>query len=631
MSHVDGLNRNRDLAVVGISCSFPGASDADQFWANVCAGTESVTFFTGEQLAEAGVPASEFGRPGYVKAGFSLAGPELFDAEFFGYSPLEARIMDPQHRLFLEHSYAALADAGYDPGRYKGRIGIFGGESSASAYLDNIASNLDHGAAIRDQNAGQGYEACYLTTRVSYKLDLRGPSVPVQTACSTGLVAVHLACRSLLDGECEMALAGAAAFKSQPQTGYLAQSESVLSTDGHIYPFDDAACGTVFGSGVGVLALRRLEDALAAGDTVYAVIRGSAINNDGAGKASFVAPAADGQAEVVLAALRAAGANARSIEYVEAHGTGTPIGDRIEIAALTRAFRRDTEAVGFCRIGSVKANVGHLDAAAGMAGIIKVIMALRSAMLPPSINVVRPSRAIDFEASPFRLQQILEPWPEPDGARLAGVSAFGFGGTNAHVILAEPPERPSPCPAGRRSELVMLSARTPQALDEATARLAGYAATLPAAGSPELADAAFTLATGRQHFRHRRVLVAADPAALTDLLRSEDPGRAADVGTAGLTRPGGVPAERPGGAVRRDGGGSTLPNRCSARQSPAALRAVSRWGSTSPRRSSLRRNRAVQRRQPRCWPRLTSRSQPCSSLNTRWHGCSSPGGSGRRR
>lgn len=524
MSNLGGFKAGRDIAIVGISCSFPGAKGTDQFWANLCEGRESVSFYTDTQLAAAGISDDLLRHPNYVKAGFSLAGPDLFDAEFFGYTPLEARFMDPQHRWFLEHSYAALENAGCDPSRYKGRIGVFGGEGSESAYTANLTSNFAHGAAIGDENPGLGYEGFTFTTRVSYKLNLRGPSVPVQTACSTGLVAVHLACRSLLDGECEMAIAGAAAFKNYVPGGYFAPPESVLSSDGHVHPFDDAAYGTVFGSGVGVLALKRLDDALVEKDTIYAVIKGSAINNDGAGKVSFVSPAVDGQTEVVIAALQAAGVSARSIGYVEAHGTGTQVGDRIEIAALTRAFRRHTEENGFCRIGSAKSNIGHMDAAAGMAGIIKVIMALRNRMLPPTINVSVPNRAIDFDASPFLLQQTLEPWPEPEGVRLAGVSAFGFGGTNAHVIVAEPPERPSPDASRRRSQLVLVSARTAEALEESTAQLAGYAAALPAGATAELADAAFTLATGRQHLKHRRIVVADDPATVASLLRS-NPGQ----------------------------------------------------------------------------------------------------------
>lgn len=525
MSYPVGFDNNRDIAIIGMAGKFPGAGDLDEFWANLRAGTESVIFFADEELAAAGVPASQYRNPSYVKAAFALADPDLFDAEFFGYTSLEARIIDPQQRLFLEQAYTALEHAGYDPSRYEDRIGVFGGDSSESAYLENILSNTEHGAAIGDQNPGLGYEACYLTTRVSYKLDLRGPSVPVHTACSTALVAIHLACQSLLNNECEMALAGASAFKSQPNAGYFAPPESVLSPDGHIYPFDDAAHGTVFGSGVGVLLLRRLADARAARDTIYAVIKGSAINNDGAAKASFTAPGVDGQAAVVAAALRAAGVSAGSIGYVEAHGTGTQLGDRIEIAALTRAFRRATDAVGFCSVGSVKANVGHLDSAAGMAGILKAVMALRTGLLPPSINFTTANRETDFASSPFRVQRELEPWSRPDGPRLAGVSAFGFGGTNAHVIVAEPPRQPPSSPGGRGSELIVLSASAPQALEEASDRLADFAAAMPADAAADFADAAFTLAAGRQRFRYRRTVVASDPGSLADALRARDPAR----------------------------------------------------------------------------------------------------------
>ncbi|UYQ60934.1 type I polyketide synthase [Streptomyces peucetius] len=506
-----------DVAIIGVAGRFPGAPDLDRFWHNLRNGVESISFFDDDELISAGVPVEEFSQADYVKAGARTEGIDLFDAEFFGYTPREATIMDPQHRVFLETAWEALENAGYSARRIDTTVGVFGG-AGTSAYLPHVFANLDDGAAIGASNVGLGNELGFLTTRVSYKLDLQGPSIPVHTACSSSLVAVHLACQSLLNHESGMALAGGVAFKVSPQKGYRFQESGIMSPDGHCRPFDADSRGTVFNNGVGVVLLKRLADALADNDTVHAVIKGTAVNNDGATKASFSAPAVAGQSSVVLEALDVAGVEADSISYVEAHGSGTQIGDSIEIEALTRAFFQSTERTGYCTIGSVKSNVGHLDAASGMAGLLKTTLSLRHGMLPPTLHFDRANPQIDFDRSPFRVQRDLTLWESPDGPRRAGVSAFGFGGTNAHVVLEEAPERPVTEPA-RPSQLLVLSARTPEALERATDRLAEHLRREPQA----LVDVAFTLAQGREEFRHRRTVVASSSQEAAQALEDRDP------------------------------------------------------------------------------------------------------------
>ncbi|MFH8349507.1 SDR family NAD(P)-dependent oxidoreductase [Streptomyces sp. NPDC018045] len=506
-----------DVAIVGMAGRFPGAPDLDRFWRNLCDGKESVSFFDDAELAAAGVSREEFSRPDYVKAGARTEGIDLFDAEFFGYTPREATIMDPQHRVFLETVWEALEHAGYRPGGVEGGVGVFGG-AGTSAYLPQVFANLEGGAAIGASNVGIGNELGFLTTRVSYKLDLRGPSVPVHTACSSSLVAVHLACQSLLNHECGAAIAGGVAFKVPPLRGYRYQESGIMSPDGHCRPFDAAGEGTVFNNGVGAVVLKRLADALAAHDTIHAVIKGTAVNNDGSGKASFTAPGVAGQSAVVLEALGVADVAADSISYVEAHGSGTKIGDSIEVEALTRAFRQSTDRTNYCALGSVKSNLGHLDAAAGIAGLLKTALALRHGTLPPTVHYTEPNADIDFARTPFRVQGELTPWERPDGPRRAGVSAFGFGGTNAHVVLEEAPVPGAPAPA-RPSQVLVLSARTPQALDRVTDRLAAHLRD----DRRPLADTAFTLALGRAEFRHRRTVVAPTAADAAAALLARDP------------------------------------------------------------------------------------------------------------
>jgi len=400
----DQLDR---IAVIGMAGRFPNAPSVEQFGKNLCAGLESVTTFTDDQLLSAGVEPSLVQAPNFVKAGILLDGVELFDARFFGYTPREAELTDPQHRVFLECAWEALEDAGYDAERTRLRIGVFAGSGTNTYFQNNLVSNSHLLAELNLIQKLMVTDSDYLSTRVSYKLNLKGPSLTVQTACSTSLVATHLACQSLLNGECDMALAGGVSIKVPQIAGYLYLEGSPLSSDGRCRAFDASAQGMMPGSGVGIVVLKRLAEALEDGDSVHAVIRGTAINNDGAGKIGYTAPSVEGQASVIAEAQAIAGVSADEITYVEAHGTGTSLGDPIEVAALTQAFRKTSKGQGFCSIGSVKTNVGHLGAAAGITGLMKVVLALQNRVLPPSLNFQRPNPAIDFANSPFYVQQTL--------------------------------------------------------------------------------------------------------------------------------------------------------------------------------------------------------------------------------
>ncbi|MGD2116439.1 MAG: polyketide synthase, partial [Acidobacteriota bacterium] len=454
------------IAVVGLGCRFPGARNADEFWRNLCGGVESIRTFSTTELADAGVDPSLAGHPRYVPRRGTVDGIERFDAEFFGLTPREAEITDPQHRLFLECAWQALESAGYAPGTFEGRAGVYAGVRINSYLLRNLLPNRELVAAAGDFPVLTGNDKDYLSTRVSYKLDLRGPSVTVQTACSTSLVAVHLACESLLSGECDLALAGGVNLEVPQAQGYVYAEEGILAPDGHCRAFDAAARGTVPGSGLGAVVLKRLDDAVDDGDRIRAVLRGWAMNNDGGAKVGYTAPGEDGQAQVIAEALTVSGVDPSSIGYVETHGTGTLMGDPIEISALTRAFRTRTDATGFCAIGSVKTNIGHLDTAAGVAGLIKTVLALEHRRLPPSLHFERPNPRIDFESTPFFVQSELTDWHASDGPRRAGLSSFGIGGTNVHLVLEEaPPRRDSE--VRRAVCLLPLSARTEPAVEEA--------------------------------------------------------------------------------------------------------------------------------------------------------------------
>ena len=498
------------VAIIGMAGRFPGAPTIDQFWQNLHDGVESVTVFTDEELTASRINPDTFNDPHYVKARPVLEDVDRFDAAFFGYSPREAELTDPQHRLFLECAWQALEQAGYAPKSYPGLISIFGG-ANMPAYISDMMGDPNFVRSLGTyEEAYQipvGNDRDSLATMVSYKLNLKGPSLTVQTFCSTSLVATHLAYRSLLNGECDMALAGGASIRVPVKTGYkYVEQGGMESPDGHCRTFDARAEGTLFGDGVGLVLLKRLDDAVADGDQIYAVIRGSAMNNDGSLKVGYAAPSVEGQAQVIESALENAGITADQIDYVEAHGTATPIGDPIEVAALTKAFRQTTEASGYCALGSVKTNIGHVDRAAGVSGLIKTVLALKHHMIPPSLHFEEPNPEIDFANSPFFVNAKLSPWERNGKPRLAGVSSLGMGGTNVHIVLEEAPEAPSSGDS-RAYQLLLLSARTEKALDNMTANLANYLRDNP---TVKLADVAYTLQRGRTRFARRRLLVCRD-------------------------------------------------------------------------------------------------------------------------
>ncbi|WP_447963624.1 type I polyketide synthase [Nitrospira sp. Ecomares 2.1] len=506
LSNEDPVAEGLEVAIVGMAGRFPGANNLDEFWRNLHGGVESVSTLSREELLESGVEAKVLDRTNYVRARAVLDEVDLFDAKFFNMTPKEAEIMDPQQRLFLECAWETLERGGYDPEQYQGLIGVFAG-SSTSGYLFNLFPRRILLQSAADMAAMLGVEKDSLSTRVSYKLNLEGPSLAVQTACSTSLVAVHLACQALLSGECDMALAGGVSISVPQKVGYLYQEGGIVSPDGHCRTFDADAEGTVGGSGVGLVLLKRLQEAEADGDHIFAVIKGSAINNDGAAKVGYTAPRIEGQAKVIRAAHLASGVTADSISYVEAHGTGTPMGDPIEVEALTQAFRASTVRTGFCALGSVKTNIGHLDAAAGIAGLIKTVLALSHRQIPASLHYVRPNPAIDFSATPFYVNRTLSEWGRGESPRRAAVSSFGLGGTNAHVVLEEAPspQRASEVGEEGRCQLLLLSARSEAALNETTTRLATH---LHAHPDLCLADVAHTLQSGRKAFPYRRWLMA---------------------------------------------------------------------------------------------------------------------------
>ncbi|HYG65241.1 MAG TPA: beta-ketoacyl synthase N-terminal-like domain-containing protein, partial [Thermoanaerobaculia bacterium] len=421
------------VAIIGMAGRFPGAGNVEELWENLRDGVESVTFFSDDELRAAGVPEELLADPRYVRAGSVLKGIDQFDAGLFGYSPREAEVMDPQHRIFLESAWETLERAGYDPSTYAGSIGVFAG-SNLSTYLLQLYGDPDVKGSVNMLQAILGNDKDSLTTTVSYKLNLRGPSVAVQTFCSTSLVAVHMACRSLRTGECDMALAGGIRVVTPHHQGYLYEQGGIAPSDGHSRSFDAKANGSILGHGVGLVCLKRLDDALADGDPIHAVILGSAINNDGSLKAGYTAPSVAGQADAVMAAYEDAGVSPEDLSYVEAHGSATELGDPIEVTALTKAFRTWTDRRQYIPIGSVKANFGHLDRAAGVTGLIKTVLAMQHEEIPPNILFDEPNPKIDFAGSPFFVNTERRPWPSsPTAPRRAGVNSLGMGGTNVHV------------------------------------------------------------------------------------------------------------------------------------------------------------------------------------------------------
>ena len=489
------------VAVIGMAGRFPQSPDVHAFWQHLAQGDELIRRFGPDELRAAGFPAEQVARPGFIGAASVLEDADAFDADFFKVTAAEAELMDPQHRVFLECCWHALENAGYAPGDpAAGEVGVYAG-SGISTYMLAAAPRLTGGGLTSLLQLLMGNDKDYLATRVSYKLRLTGPSVCVQSACSTSLLAVHMAAQSVLSGECSMALAGGADI-SVPQTmGYEHQAGMIFSPDGHCRAFDARAGGTVAGNGAGVVVLKRLDLALRDGDTVLAVLRGSSVNNDGADKIGYTAPSVAGQARVIAQALAAADVSPDSIGYVEAHGTGTELGDPIEVQALERAFRGETRRTGFCALGSVKTNIGHLNAAAGIASFIKTVLALRHRAIPPSLHYTQPNPKIDFAHSPFFVNTVLRPWQEGPAPRRAGVSSFGFGGTNVHVILEEAPAADPVEASAPAAGQLLLNAHSEAQL---RALAASHAAALQAGDAPRCTtsatrrwpDAATTARTG---------------------------------------------------------------------------------------------------------------------------------------
>jgi len=510
------------VAMIGMAGRFPGAPSLEQYWRNIRGGLESITFFSDRELEAEGIDPTLLKDPSYIRAGGVVENVELFDAAFFGFSDNEAAVMDPQQRLFLECAWEALEDAAYNPDTYDGRIGLFAGATISTYLLNNLITHPEAMKAAGRARSIMGNDSNFLTTLVSYKLNLTGPSITVQTACSTSLVAIHLACQSLLNGESDITLAGAVSISVPQVSCHEFRDGGIHSPDGRCRSFDAAAQGTVGGSGLGVVVLKRLEDALADGDSIHAVIKGSAINNDGSLKIGYTAPSVQGQAAVISEALAMAGISADSIGYVEAHGTATALGDPIEVEALTEAYRATTEQRQYCALGSVKSNIGHLDTAAGVAGLIKVALMLRQRELVPSLHYREGNPQIDFPASPFYVNTSLRPWPRNGTARRAGVSSFGIGGTNAHVILEEAPSVEQSQSPDLSLRLLVLSAKTPAALDRATKNLTAF---VREHNDINLPDVAYTLQVGRKAFSHRRIIFCRETEDALTALEGRDPQR----------------------------------------------------------------------------------------------------------
>jgi amino acid adenylation domain-containing protein len=499
--------KTEGIAVIGMAGRFPGAKNVEEFWQNLCNGVASSTFFSEAEL-DPSIDPDLRNNPNYVKAKGIIEDADKFDAAFFGINPREAEMMDPQQRVFLEVVWEALETAGCDPDRYDGSIGLYAGSSYNTYFNNNICGRREIIDRLGDFQTMLANDKDFLTTRAAYKLNFTGPSVNINTACSTSLVAIAYAFQGLIEGQCDLALAGGITITAPLHSGYLYQEGAMLSPDGYCRPFDANAQGTLFNNGAGVVVLKRLEDAIRDGDRIEAVIRGVGLNNDGSGKVSFTAPSVDGQAGAIATAQATAGFDPETITFIESHGTATPLGDPIEVAALTQVFRQQTEAKGFCAIGSVKSNVGHLVAAAGVTGLIKTVLALKHKQIPPTLHFQRPNPALDLENSPFYVNSDLIPWETDNLPRRAGVSSFGVGGTNAHVVLEEfvaPQTRESP--EDKKPVLLLLSAKTATALDAATANLKQYLVQHP---EVNLADVAYNLQTGRKAFKHRRSVVCRD-------------------------------------------------------------------------------------------------------------------------
>ncbi|HEY3754811.1 MAG TPA: SDR family NAD(P)-dependent oxidoreductase [Opitutaceae bacterium] len=518
-SSADSIDTAKAVAVIGMQLRYPGATSVRQFWTNLLGSAETISYFTEDELAAVGIPREAARAPGFVAANPEIGDIAAFEPAFFGFNQREAEIIDPQVRILLETCWQALEDAGYDPERYRGRIGVFAGANLSKYFMHNLlpqaALLTEHMGSISSLSMFNDRDA--LATIVSYKLNLRGPGVTVQTYCSTSLVAVHLGCQSILCGDSDMVLAGGVSLNGEGAGGYMYEEGSILSKDGHCRPFDAQASGTVFGNGVGMVVLKRLDRAIADGDTIHAAIRGSAINNDGSVKAGFLAPSVQGQVESITSALERSGVHPESIGFVEAHGTATLVGDPIEVSALSKAFSLWTERRRFCALSSVKGNFGHLDRAAGVAGLMKAVLCVKEGVIPPTVNYTAPNPKIDFANSPFVVADKVGTWPVSGGPRRALVSSLGVGGTNAHAVIEQAPE-PVPSGPSRPNYVWVVSARTAKSLEAMCVELAKHLAERP---QLNLADAAYTLAIGRKAFEHRRVVIGRDASELIKIL--EDP------------------------------------------------------------------------------------------------------------
>ena len=508
-----GPQRNSEIAIIGLACRFPGATTPEAYWKNLCQGIESITFFSEQELVAAGVDPSLVANPNYVKAAPILRDVEMFDASFFGYSPKDAALMDPQHRLFLEVCWEAFESAGYDPAGCPGKVGVLA--TAGGVVTSYLLAKLHH-ADLPGQTASTSHinnDKDFLSTRVSYKFNLKGPSFTIQSACSSSLLAIHQACQTLRLGECDMMLVGGSVVRIPQVEGYMAERRNVHSLDGHCRPFDSVGQGTIFGSGIGAVLLKPLQQAVADRDHIFAVIKGTAANNDGSAKSSYTAPSLGQQSQAVTDALEAAGVNADSVGYIECHATGTIVGDPLEVEALSMAFRKQTKRNQYCVAGSVKANIGHPEQAAGIAGLIKTALVLHHKQIPPSINYEMPNPAIDFASSPFYVNTKLSDFPAGDTPRRAAVNSLGIGGTNSFAVLEEAPPIEAtenktkvnlPC-------LVTLSAKSAEALVAQVERLLKWLDDHPEA---PIGDVCYTTNVSRSQFAFR---FAAPAPSLADL------------------------------------------------------------------------------------------------------------------
>ncbi|HEY9405349.1 MAG TPA: beta-ketoacyl synthase N-terminal-like domain-containing protein [Pyrinomonadaceae bacterium] len=519
MSTENSHEESYDIAIIGMAGRFPGASDLDKFWRNLRSGVDSIGHFTEEELLDSGFPLEVIRHPDFVGAKGVLDDADMFDAAFFGISPREAELMDPQHRLLMECAWEALEDAGYDSEKYDGRISVFT-STGLNTYLPfNICSHPGLALKVGGFHLSICNDKDFVATRIAYAMNLKGVGVNISTACSSSLVSLHFACQNLLTHQSDMALVGAVTVHFPQKVGHIYEAGAAYSPDGRCRPFDATPSGLIDGNGVATVVLKRLDDARAAGDTIYAVVKGTAVNNDGREKVGYTAPSIEGQTAVICEALEIAGVDPDTISYVEAHGTATPLGDPIEVEGLTHAFRKSTQRMGYCGLGSVKSNIGHADTAAGLAGLMKIVLGMRHGQLAPSLHFQLPNPKLRLEESPFYVVSQLKEWPRGEHhPRRAGISSFGVGGTNAHAIIEEAPTEQAVAPS-RPHQLLMLSARTPSALEDSIRRLANHLRSHPHANLP---DVAYTLQLGRRTFNRRAVLSATSvPEAIAALEESK--------------------------------------------------------------------------------------------------------------